>query len=231
MGYVDISIEEGIARISIKRPMRNRLNRVVIRQLRKTFANLVGNQELKGVIITGSGSTFSNGAEMKELANLNYASAKEYSKLGQETFLLLSKIDQPVVAAINGTAFGPGLDLALACDVRIASQNAQFQHPEKKFGITPCFGGSVRLTKVIGREAAQDMICNSRKLDANEAHQIGLVDYLVDKDNIMLEAEHIILNEEVSKGAFRRDDFKEEREAFARCFCDSDVRKKLKKKS
>ncbi|MBU1975906.1 MAG: enoyl-CoA hydratase/isomerase family protein [Nanoarchaeota archaeon] len=228
MGYVEVKIKEDIAFVSIKRPRGNLINRTLLRDLNKALSK-IDVSVIKGLIITGSGSTFSNGGDLKEVARLTCNNAKDFSKLGQETFLQLSRIDRPCIAAINGTAIGPGLELALACDIRLATPNAVFQHPEKAIGLYPCFGGSVRLTKIIGRAAANKLINSSRRLTAAEAHQEGLIDYIVDEKNLLFEAQRAIHTDEVSKPKFRKEDFMEEREAFARCFSDIDLRRKLRK--
>jgi len=207
---INFELKDNIAYISFLKP---KVNKVSLKELRQVLGGLVGDESLEGVILHGT-ADFCSCADPKELKNLSYANAREFSKLGQDTFLLLNRIEAPCIAAISGAAIGPGLELALACDVRIATNNATLGHC--KGNHPPCFGGSVRLAKIIGPKAADNIVKSQKMYSALEAHHAGIVDYVVDKKSLLFEAERIIRGEPLTKNDFRQDDFIEEQEAFAR---------------
>ncbi len=204
------------------------MNKAGLRELRSALAGLVGNDSIEGVIIHGK-DDFCSGCDVRELTRMSFNQSKEYSKLGQETFLLISRIDAPVVAAIDGAATGVGLELALACYARVATSNAVLGHFKKC--LPPCFGGSVRLSKLIGPTATATVLRTERKLSAREAHNAGIVDSLVDRRTLIFEAEQLIRNETLPKMDVKLEDFFEEREAFARCLADAEVKKQLRKRA
>ncbi|MFH1915815.1 MAG: enoyl-CoA hydratase/isomerase family protein [Nanoarchaeota archaeon] len=226
---VRVEMKDGIAYISIIRPRGNKIHSSTLKELNTVLSGLSDANEIEGIIFH-SPTDFSSGAELKELSLLNYDKAKDYSRLGQETMLLLNTMEKPIIAAINGFAFGPGFELALACDARIASPRAVLSHSTAALGITPCFGGSVRLSRLIGHSLTEEFIRTGKRISAQEAHQLGIIDYLSDKKNLLFLAERIIRNDEARKSAFREDDFHEEREAFARCFCDPEIKQRIRKK-
>lgn len=229
--YKDLCCEitNNIAYISLSRPRSNKIHSSTLKELRTLLISLSDNPDVSGLIFT-SPADFSSGADLRELASLSYSTAKEYSRFGQETFLILNMIEKPTVAAIDGSAIGPGFELALACDVRIATQGTILSHTHKTFGLSPCFGGSVRLARIVGKTVADNILSSGKKLTAEEAHKLGIIDYLVDKKNMLFLAERIIKNEEAQKTLYRRDDFIEEREAFARCFTDPSTKTKIRAK-
>ncbi|MFH1072336.1 MAG: enoyl-CoA hydratase/isomerase family protein [Nanoarchaeota archaeon] len=226
--YLKFERRDNIAHISLHRPKQNRINIALLRELNAVLSKLVTDQDLAGVVITGTGQ-FSAGYDLAELLKLNYSNAKKFSSIGQETLLLLNKIDKPVIAAIDGPAIGPGMELALACDIRLATDAAILHYPEMSMGLIPCFGGTVRLQKIVGQRQATDLLNSSRKLTANEALKLGIVDSLVDSKSMLFEAEQLIRTEHIEKESMSSEDFSEEREAFARCFKDEDIKRLIRK--
>jgi enoyl-CoA hydratase len=168
--------EDGIARITINRPDKlNALNRATIAELDDAFAR-VARESYRGLLITGAGEkAFVAGADINELAVLSPVEAQAYAARGQRTFRRLETMRKPSAAAINGFALGGGLELAMACTVRYASENAKLGQPEVKLGIIPGYGGTQRLPRLVGRGRALELLLAGDPVDAAEALRIGLV--------------------------------------------------------
>lgn len=183
----------GIAYITINRPeKRNALNRSLIDELRSCFKADQADDEVKAVILTGAGEkVFVAGADLTELAELYPIEGKEFSSCGQQVFDLIENLGKPVIAAVNGHALGGGCELAMACTLRIASENAQFGQPEVKLGIIPGYGGTQRLPRLIGKGRALELILSGAPVSAQEAFRLGLVNQVVAASDLIATAENL----------------------------------------
>ncbi|MBS3819646.1 enoyl-CoA hydratase/isomerase family protein, partial [bacterium] len=173
--------EEGIGWIIINRPKRlNALNTETIGELHKAFLSFLDDQEVRVVILTGSGDkAFIAGADINELSALDFSGGKNYVLKGQDLTKLIENFKKPVIAAVNGYALGGGTEMALACHIRIASDNAQMGQPEVKLGLIPGFGGTQRLPRLVGKGKAMELILSGKTIDASKALEIGLVNQVV----------------------------------------------------
>jgi enoyl-CoA hydratase len=184
MNYENIlvSIEEKIATVTINRPTKlNALNKKTINDLQKAFKLLAKNNDIRVIILTGSGEkAFVAGADISEFANYSIEEGTALAAEGQEKlFDFIENLKKPVIAAVNGFALGGGLELAMACHFRIASDNAKMGLPEVSLGLIPGYGGTQRLPQLIGKGRAMEMIMTAGMLNAEEAKQYGLVNHVV----------------------------------------------------
>jgi enoyl-CoA hydratase len=189
-----IQTADQIARVTLNRPdMLNALNRQVITELSAAMEQLRADDAIRGVIITGSGDTaFAVGADIDALAQLTPAEAKALAREGQALMDMIESLGKPVIAALNGYAIGAGCELALACTMRIAADQARLAQPEARIGLIPGFGGTQRLPRLIGKGRALQMILSGDMMDAQEACRIGLVDEIVPKKKLIDRAEAIL---------------------------------------
>jgi enoyl-CoA hydratase len=173
--------------ILINRPDKlNALNAQTIKELYSAFLSVRDDPEIKCVILTGSGDkAFVAGADIGELAGLEQATGKDYVLEGQELTKLIENFRKPVIAAVNGFALGGGTELALSCHVRIASENAKMGQPEVKLGLIPGFGGTQRLSRLVGKGKAMELILGGKMIDAQESLAIGLVNKVVPQDELL----------------------------------------------
>jgi enoyl-CoA hydratase len=171
----------GVALVAINRPDKlNALSAAVIAELRDAFERIEKDPGIRALILTGAGEkAFVAGADINELAALSPAEMRAQARRGQQTFRLLETSSKPSVAAINGYALGGGLELAMACTVRFASENARMGQPEVKLGLIPGYGGSQRLPRLVGRGRALELLLAGEPILAAEAHRIGLVNAVV----------------------------------------------------
>lgn len=177
MNFVRFSEDEGIGWLTICRSdVLNALNQDVLEELGSILNKLQSDNTLRVLVITGDGTkAFVAGADIAAMKSMTPKEALEFATLGQTVFLKIDHFPRPVIAAVNGFALGGGLELALACDFIIASENARFGQPEVKLGIIPGFGGTQRLMREIGMRKAKELIFSGRMIDAKEALRIGLV--------------------------------------------------------
>jgi enoyl-CoA hydratase len=196
MSYSHIQFEtkDGIAFLTINRPEKlNALNDAVIQELSEAVAEIETDDEIRGVLVTGAGSkAFVAGADIAELATQGPLSGKARSLAGQDVFRRLERSGKPVIAAVNGFALGGGCELAMACHLRLASENAKFGQPEVKLGIGPGYGGTVRLPRLVGKGRALELLLTGDMIDAEEAYRIGLVNRVVPADDLIPEAEKLL---------------------------------------
>jgi enoyl-CoA hydratase len=173
----------GICILSLSRPeAMNALNNDTIDQLREVMEEIAQNHEIKGVVLTGEGQkAFVAGADIRELANLTEQEAYLLSGKGQKLFKFIEDFPKPVVAAVNGFALGGGCELAMACHIRIASKQTKFGQPEINLGLIPGYGGTQRLTQLVGRGKALELLLTADLIAAEEAKNIGLVNHVVDE--------------------------------------------------
>jgi enoyl-CoA hydratase len=169
-------LEGAFAVISFNRPaQRNPLSKSTLQDLESALSELVNRDGVKAIIFTGSGDVFASGANIRELAQLDSTSALEFSQLGQRLFQTIAEAKLLTIAAINGYCMGGALDLALACNVRVASPTAVFAHPGARLGIITGWGGTQRLPRLIGRTRALELFATARNITAAEALAMGLV--------------------------------------------------------
>ena len=185
-----VEIKEKTAVVKINRPDKlNALNAVTMEELKNVFTELNSNEDVYVIILTGSGEkAFVAGADISELNKLNMISGKEFSEKGQEIFNLIENSTKPVIAAVNGFALGGGCEIALACHIRLASENAKFGQPEVNLGIIPGYGGTQRLTRLINSGRAAEYIFTGDMIDANEAYRIGLVNHVYPQNELIAKA-------------------------------------------
>ena len=189
MDYQNIlcAVENGIATITINRPKAlNALNLDTVTELKDAIEKIAVDKAVKVVVITGAGEkSFVAGADIKEMATKTPAEGSEWGQFGQNVFTEIENMPQPVIAAINGFCLGGGCELSCACDIRYASENAKFGQPEVGLGITPGFGGTQRLTRVVGRGQAKELIYTGGMIGAEDAKAIGLVNKVVPQEELM----------------------------------------------
>ncbi|HMG88614.1 MAG TPA: enoyl-CoA hydratase-related protein [Chryseolinea sp.] len=177
-----------ILTVTLSRPKAlNALNLELLEGLRGIIQELYQNNDTKGLILTGDGDkAFVAGADIKEITSLTPDQAHELSKRGQELFKLIENCPKPVIAAVNGFALGGGCELAMACHIRIATENAKFGQPEVTLGLIPGYGGTQRLPQLIGRGKALELMLTADMISAQEAKALGLVNHVVsNKDDLM----------------------------------------------
>jgi enoyl-CoA hydratase len=172
----------------------NALNRFTLAELHDAFTTAFADPEVGGIILTGKGvKAFVAGADIVEFEGLSYEGGKEIAQRGQSTvFDLIANGPKPVIAAVNGFALGGGLELAMACHIRIASDNAKMGLPEVTLGLIPGYGGTQRLTQLVGRGKALEMIMTADMIPAADALQIGLVNHVVSLEELLPKAEEIM---------------------------------------
>src|SRR4051795_12237165 len=182
-----------IAYVTVNRPkVLNALNMATMEELRRAFTAAKEDKEIRVVLLTGSGEkAFVAGADIGELSKHNAVSAKEYTHRGQSVLNLIENLGKPVIACINGFALGGGCEMALACTMRLASENAKLGQPEVKLGIIPGYGGTQRLSRLVGKGIAMQLLLTGEMITAQEAHRIGLVNEVVPANQLIARAEAI----------------------------------------
>jgi enoyl-CoA hydratase len=179
--------DDGLALVAVNRPDKlNALNAATIQRLDEVLREVRADDAVRAIILTGAGEkAFVAGADIAELATMGPIDGVQVSRAGQETFRMLERMPKPVIAAVNGFALGGGLELALACHIRIASTRAKFGLPEVKLGIIPGYGGTVRLPRLVGRGRALELMLTGDMIDAAEALRIGLVNRVEEPDAVL----------------------------------------------
>jgi len=186
MALVEVTLEDGVATLTINRPEAlNALSVELLGALDRAVARVERESGIRGAIVTGAGRAFVAGAAIDEIAKLDPKSGVEFARRGQAVFARIENLPKPVVAAVNGFALGGGTELALACHVRIASTKAKFGQPEVKLGILPGFGGTQRLTRLVGRGVATELILHGGHISAERALAIGLANELVEPEALL----------------------------------------------
>ena len=193
MRYENIRAEKrgAIVTITLNRPkVLNALNAATFAELDSAFDEVAADEEVRVVLLTGAGDrAFAAGADIRELAAVDGGEGKAFSLRGQAVFRKIETLGKPVIACVRGFALGGGCELALACTLRIAADDAKFGQPEVKLGVIPGYGGSQRLPRLVGRGAALKLLLTGAIIDASEALRIGLVDEVVPAGELMLRAE------------------------------------------
>lgn len=233
-------LEEGILTITLNKPEKlNVLTSQTINELRTVIQQVYDKSHIKSAIITGEGEeAFSRGVDLNELQELNELNGRKFSENGQETFALIENCHKPILAAINGDALGGGCELALACHLRVVVENANFGFPEVSRGIIPGFGGTQRLTYLVGKTAALEIFLTGETFSAIEAKEIGLVNHVVSYKEAAIKKSREILqkimaNAPLAVGAIinctnavynpDEDGYQTEANAFANCCTSEDL--------
>ena len=188
------SLENSIYIITINRPDKlNALNKTVMDELKTVMDQVYNNPEIKSAIITGSGQkSFVAGADISEFVGLSKEEGMALAKKGQDVFFKIENCPKPVVAAVNGFALGGGCELAMSCHFRIAAENAKFGQPEVNLGLTPGYGGTQRLTQLIGKGRAIELLISANMIDAATALQYGLINYVVPQSELLDKSKSIL---------------------------------------
>ena len=236
-----VTAENGIAQITINRPSKlNALNVATIQELHNAFENLDSNTEVRAIIITGEGEkAFVAGADISEFAHFSVEEGAQLAQQGQELlFDFVENLRTPVIAAINGFALGGGLELAMSCHFRIASDNAKMGLPEVSLGVIPGYGGTQRLPQLIGKGRAMEMIMTAGMISAEDAYRTGLVNHVVPQKDLLdftkSVAQRVIKNSPVAiaqaikavNANFKEgvDGYKTEIKSFGKCFGTEDFK-------
>ncbi|MDK2867352.1 MAG: enoyl-CoA hydratase [Clostridiales bacterium] len=182
-------VEDGIAVITMNRPKAlNALNNETLYELTDAVAYCAKTAEVKGLIITGAGKAFVAGADIVQMKDYGSEQGRDYAGFAQDVFNKIEALEKPVIAAVNGYALGGGCELSMACDIRIAGERAVFGQPEVNLGIIPCFGGTQRLSRLVGAGKAKELIFTTDYIKAEEAEKIGLANKVVAQDTLLDEA-------------------------------------------
>ncbi len=195
------NLNEGILTITISRPESlNALNSATMTEIRSVMDEIYNNKEIRGAIFTGAGEkAFVAGADIKEIAELNELNARKFAENGQEIFSMIEECEKPVIAAINGFALGGGCELVMACHIRIATRDAKFGQPEVNLGIIPGYGGTQRLTQLIGKGKALELMMTGDMIPAEKALTLGLVNHMVEDQEELMSLSNKIMGKIIAK--------------------------------
>lgn len=244
MAFVELEKKGAVGVITMNRPEAlNALNVQVLRDLDAVLDQVEQDDEILVAVLTGAGRSFVAGADIGQMSAFTAVEAKAFGVYGNKVFLKLENLTKPTIAAVNGFALGGGCELSMACDIRLASEKAKFGQPEVGLGITPGFGGTQRLARIVGVSNAMELILTAKTIRAEEAKELGLVSHVYPAEELMdkaLElANAIAANAQIavrqSKAAIRRGLQTDiatgaafESEAFALCFATEDQKDAMK---
>lgn len=191
--FLTLEVADRIATLTINRPDKlNALNNATLGELSNAIDEIRVREDIGGAIITGAGRAFVAGADVRELAGQTPVVGKARARAGQDVFRRIETCSKPVIAAVNGFALGGGCELAMACHIRIASDQAKFGQPEVKLGLCPGYGGTQRLPRLVGKGRALQLLLTGDTIDANEAFRIGLVNQVVHAAELMNAAQKMM---------------------------------------
>jgi enoyl-CoA hydratase len=228
------STQDSVATVTVNRPsVRNALNVATVQELGAAFEQAEMDPAVRVVILTGAGDkAFAAGADISEIAALGESSGADFSRRGQLVFDAIESLGKPVIAAVNGYALGGGCELAMACTVRLASENAVFGQPEVKLGLIPGYGGTQRLPRLIGASRAFRLLLTGETISADEAYAFGLVDEVVPASTLMERAQ--VLARQITANAplavkycieaVNRGEFRQEAELFGKVCATEDMK-------
>lgn len=238
MSLLNYEKDGGIGILALNRPdALNALNQELLSELLVKIEEIANDESLKALIITGEGRAFAAGADIAQMQSMSMMEGRAYGALGAKVFRAVEKLDIPVIAAVNGFALGGGCELAMSCDIILASEKAKFGQPEVGLGITPGFSGTQRLPRRIGASKAKELIFSGNVIGAEQAESIGLVDHVYAPDDLMAEAKKMAesfaknasIAVKLSKAAINRglqmdidDGIMLENELFGMCFATED---------
>jgi enoyl-CoA hydratase len=233
---IKTELDTNILTITINRPEKlNALNKTVLEELNKAMESVYNNEKIKAVIITGAGEkAFVAGADIAEFTEVRDEEGVALAKKGQDIFFKIENCPKPVIAAVNGFALGGGCELAMACHFRLASPNAKFGQPEVNLGLIPGYGGTQRLTMLVGKGKAMELMMTGSMIGADEAKTLGLVNYVESSENLIPKTKEI-LNQILTKSPlaiskvieavnfyFKKEGFNEEAKLFGEVFSSND---------
>ena len=235
------SLVNGVFTITINRPDKlNALNKDVFTDLEKAIDETANNSEIRSAIITGAGpKAFVAGADITEFAGLDKADAMALAKRGQDIFFKIENSNKPIIAAVNGFALGGGCELAMACHFRLCSENAKFGQPEVNLGLIPGYGGTQRLTQLVGKGKSMELQMTAHLIDAAEALQLGLVNHVTTPESLLERTRDILAVIQskapiavgkviecvnIAASGIGRNGFEKEIEAFGDCFITEDMK-------
>ena len=188
--FINYAIEDAVATVVINNPPANALSSHVMTEIEQVFDEMASNQRVKVVVFTGSGTFFITGADIREIASIGSAKqGEDLTAKGQGIFNKIETLSKPVIAAINGMCLGGGLELAMACHMRVASERARFGQPEINLGIIPGFGGTQRLARLVGLSKAIELILTGDMITAQEAKDLGLLIKVVPDSEVLKQAQ------------------------------------------
>jgi enoyl-CoA hydratase len=189
-----VNFENNVFQITVNRPQNlNALNMKTLNEFEQAISIVYREKEIRGVIVTGSGEkAFIAGADIKEFSGFSREQGRQMVENGQRVLKLVEECPKPVIAAINGYALGGGCELAMACHIRIASENARFGQPEVKLGIIPGYGGTQRLLQLVGKTKAMEMLMTGDPIDAFEAKSLGILNYIVKPDQLIPKSKEVL---------------------------------------
>jgi enoyl-CoA hydratase len=194
--FANISVEKkaGLAYLTVNRPKAlNALNQATLAEIGTALEDIRDDAGISGLVVTGAGDkAFVAGADITEIASISAVEASTFTRRGQAVFDLLENLGKPSVAAVNGFALGGGCELAMACTLRLATESARFGQPEVRLGVTPGFGGTQRLPRLVGKGRALQMILTGEPIDAQGAYRIGLVNEIVAAEKLLDRAAEIL---------------------------------------
>jgi len=181
-----VDVQERIAVLTISRPeAMNALNSLFFDEMEGFLTKLPDQPDIRLLIITGEGKAFVAGADIAEMADMTQSEGLAFSKRGQTVFRMIEELEIPVIAAVNGFALGGGCELAMSCDIRVASAKAKFGQPEVNLGLTPGYAGTQRLSRLVGKGDAMLMLLSGDHISADEALRIGLVQWVTEPEELM----------------------------------------------
>ena len=190
--YNNLTVEktDRIAMVTVNRPkVLNALNRETMVELKDAFEKIAVDSDIDVVIVTGSGDkSFVAGADISQMRNMSTLEARDWGKFSQAVYNSIENLPQPVIAAVNGYALGGGCELAMSCDIRIASEKAKFGQPEVLLGVIPGFAGTQRLPRLIGKGRAKELLFTGDQIDAQEAYRLGLVNHVIPPEQLLTAA-------------------------------------------
>jgi enoyl-CoA hydratase len=191
--HLTLSVQDRVATVTVNRPDKlNALNATLIEELGRAIDEVHSRDDIAAVILTGAGRAFVAGADIGELSGVSALAGRRLARRGQEVFRRFETSSKPTVAAVNGFALGGGCELAMACHVRIAAEAAKFGQPEVKLGLIPGYGGTQRLTRLVGRGRALQLLLTGEMIDATEAYRIGLVNRVVPSDQLLAQSTSLV---------------------------------------
>lgn len=182
---LNLTIEDNVGILKLNNPPVNVLNKAILTQLSTLLDEIKNNSEIKVIVLTGEGSAFAAGADIKSMPALKAAEGEQMALYGQEVFNKLENLEKISICAINGVALGGGLELAMSCDIRIISEKAKVGQPEINLGIIPGYGGTQRLTRLVGKPKAKEIVLTGENLSGQEAYDLGIATKITSPDDLM----------------------------------------------
>jgi enoyl-CoA hydratase len=187
--FINYTLEDRVATVTISNPPANVLTTPLVKELDKVFDELSGKEDVKVIILTGSGTLFVAGADIKEIGSITSSKqGEELALMGQAVFNKIEQMQKPVIAAITGFCLGGGMELAMACHLRVAGDRARMGQPEINLGIIPGFGGTQRLSRLVGKAKAMEIILTGDMINTQEAKALGLVNKVVPEGEVLKQA-------------------------------------------